>query len=96
MLQTILGALFAQMLATTPAPQFQPIVASTLSCVAFSAGEAHAGGKHIFVCGNVVTGELLGAVLRRNGAVYCNLTGAVDLSRGCATISGCGLFRSTC
>src|SRR5437867_744848 len=97
MLQNILmGVLMHILTSGHPVPQYQGVGSSTLACVAFAANEVQLGGRHIFVCGDAITGELEGAVLRRNGSVQCALSGAIDVSRGCAVIFGCGLSRSTC
>jgi len=86
-----LGRLLAQ-----PVPQSTVDVGATLVCVTLTAAETHARGRHLFLCGNLVTGELLGGLLRRSGREDCRISGAVDPASLCYVVSGCGTAGQGC
>ena len=98
MTTVFLASVLLRLLGSTPVPQYEGVVGRvSLVCVAFRASEVHLGaGRHAFACADALTGEILGSVLKRSGAIYCNLGGFYDASRACGTISGCGLSYSTC
>jgi hypothetical protein len=52
---------------------------------------------HAFACFENATGEVLVAVLRKNGTVLCSGSGFLDpQNAGCATLTACGSTRSYC
>src|SRR5437870_12444710 len=96
MTAAVVAALVARLLAPPgPGPAVSVAVGPTLACVALTAAETHAGGRHAFACVNRSSGEILGALLARNGRPVCGLSGAADAS-GCYAIVGCGVDVAGC
>src|SRR5438309_413495 len=93
-----LAAMVARLWAApaVPQPQFAALVGVTMACAAYSAGEVHAGGRHVFLCASGVTGEIEGALLRRNGLPACAISGAINLATGCYAVAGCGASAIGC
>ena len=54
-------------------------------------------GAHAFACYESTTGEVLVAVLRKNGVVRCSGSGHLDTQNpGCATLTACGTTKTYC
>jgi len=79
-----------------PQPELAVVVGVTMACAAYSASEVHAGGRHVFLCASSITGEIEGALLRRNGVPACGISGAINLATGCYAVGGCGVSAIGC
>ena len=59
-----------------------------IRCVTLDQRETNERRLHAFICLDAVSGEVRGAFLRRNGKVFCPITGTYDGT--CLTIEACG------
>ena len=68
-----------------------------LGCIALTTSELRRFGYrgHAFFCEDAGTGEILGAVLSRRGAVRCRIDGAY-VGDACYSFNICGFADSAC
>lgn len=65
-----------------------------VTCTAFTVQETRFRGAHAFWCVDLATGELNGAVLRRNGVPVCQLSGVWDFDAHCGHLNGCAALTA--
>ena len=68
MLAVLVARLWAQ---GAPQPAVSVLTGETLVCAAYTAAEIRSGGRHVFLCASSFSGEIEGALLRRNGVPVC-------------------------
>jgi len=97
MTATVLALLAARILTGTPtiAPHVV-IEGQTMACIALTAREVRSHGRHVHLCVNGSSGEILGSVLTRRGVPVCTITGTIALDTGCFVMDACGVSTSGC
>lgn len=72
------------------APRYFNATGTAVRCVALTAAEVRAGGRHIFACATA-DGEVLGGYLSRKGKPVCvPITGTFDSGTECWQVQICG------
>jgi hypothetical protein len=95
--EAMLTLLAAKVLAAqaVPRPQQTNIISVPVSCVALNKRDIRSKRFHAFVCVDaLLSGDVTGAVLRKNGDVVCDIDGVFD--GDCVTLVGCGLSGTSC
>ena len=94
-MKTALVLLAARLLAPDGGVGRDAIDGTFIRCATLNQREV--GGRrplHAFICLDAGTGEARGAFLRRNGKVFCPITGAFDGT--CLTLEACGEQQTEC
>jgi len=79
-------------------PQVASAAGAGIACAAFSNRETRAlgyAGGHAFACGEAYRGEVLGAILSRQGFVRCSIHGEY-VGATCFSVSICGVAKLVC
>ena len=90
------GALAAALLAHQPVDRVVPQAGTTqgingtVELVTLSTREAGVGPHRHLVLAVSIAGDVVGAILTRNGTAVCYLEGVFDFDSGCLTLAGCG------
>lgn len=86
------AALLLAALHRDPTPATATLAGQSLLCATFNEREARALGSypktHVTGCVSA-TGEVIGAILTRQGNARCLATGTLNFDTGCFVIQGC-------
>ena len=87
----VLAALLARGQSVRPAGR---IVGEGMGCATLTQRELNFRGAHAMVCYEGFTGEVIGAYLKRNGKILCQVHGTYDGT--CLVFTACGRVESGC